>query len=95
MNRMIEFTRKPTTTQYAGYLKGMVDGFCRQVNDQEQPVTDLKAELLSLKYGLTELYAELLAEEIEWRYYPAFSVRVKRFKSKVVKFFKPSKRKVA
>lgn len=93
MNRMIQFTRKPGTTEYVSYLKGQIDGLCKQVNDANQPVTDLRAELLSLRYGFVELEAALLAEEIEWKYHPAFSVRVKRFKAKVVKFFTPTKRK--
>lgn len=95
MNRMSQFSRKPGTTEYVSYLKGEIDGLCRQVNDANQPVTDLRAELLSLRYGFVELEAAMLAEEIEWKYHPAFSVRVARFKSKIVKFFKPAKRKVA
>jgi len=90
---MSQFTRTPQTVEYVSYLKGEVDGLCKQVNDVHQPVTDLRAELMSLRYGFVELEAAMLAEEIAWNVYPAFSVRVKRFKAKCKKFFTPTKRK--
>jgi hypothetical protein len=95
MKRMTQFYRKPETVEYVSYLKGEVEGLCRQVNVEGQPVTDIKEELRSLRHGLIELQVAMLSEEKEWQYYPPLCVRVDRLRMKVVKFFNPLKRKAA